>query len=42
MNKYHEHAHDLIFLNVQLDGVFLLHDVPEIVVEWVDENDDVL
>jgi hypothetical protein len=31
----------LIFLSVQLYGVFGWHDVPEVVVEWVDENDDV-
>jgi hypothetical protein len=42
MNKYYKPTHGLTFLNVQLYGVFGLHDVPEVVVEWVDENDDVL
>ena len=42
MNEYYESTHGLIFLSVQLYGVFGLHDVPEVVVEWVDENDDVL
>jgi hypothetical protein len=42
MNEYYEPTHGLTFLSVQLYGVFGLHDVPEVVVEWVDENDDVL
>ena len=42
MNEYYEPTHGLTFLSIQLYGVFGLHDVPEVVVEWVDENDDVL
>jgi hypothetical protein len=42
MNEYYELTHGLTFLSVQLYGVFRLHDVPEIMIEWVDENDDVL
>jgi hypothetical protein len=42
MNEYYEPAYGLTFLSVQLYGIFGLHDVPDVVVEWVDENDDVL
>ena len=42
MNEYYEPTHGLTFLSIQLYSVFGLHDVPEVVVEWVDEDDDVL
>ena len=42
MNEYYEPTHGLTFFSVQLYGIFGLNDVPEVVVEWVDENDDVL
>ena len=42
MNEYYEPTHGLTIFSVQLYGIFGLHDVPDVVVEWVDENDDVL
>ena len=42
MNEYYEPTHGLTFLSIQLYDIFGLHDVPEVVVKWVDENDDVL
>ena len=40
MNEYYEPTHGLTFFSVQLYGVFGLHDIPEVVVEWVDEDND--
>ena len=42
MNEYYEPTDGLTFLSVRLYGIFELHDVPEVVIEWVDENNDIL
>lgn len=40
--KFYKLTEGLIFFSVQLYGIFGLHDVPSLVIDWVDENDNLL